>query len=573
MKNAWWELRYRIPLWGIVVLSFTGILRSQQNPVREFRGVWLTTLQGLDWPSQASRGNPEKQKSELIAILDDLQRMNLNVVIFQARSRGNAFYRSSHEPWAAELTGSLGKDPGWDPLQFAIEECRKRGLEIHAWVNMVKAWSGDGKPPSTTPLHVMYAHPTWVRLYRNEYWLDPGIPEAREYLVRIAEDIATKYDLDGIHLDYIRYPDADFDDAETFRRFGSGKSKADWRRENINGIVRDVYERVKQINAAIQIGSAPIGIFENLPTARGWQGLHAISQDSRRWLREGYHDYVCPQVYWSLRSRGGKIDFEALARDWKSGASGKHVAVGIAPYKDDVKPWLHEHIDATRTQGADGQVFFRYEHIKGESFRQRYAAKAIPPPLHWRDNVRPNPPRYLTVQRDGNASILSWQHAVPAIDGDRAFRYVVYRNARERNAGEAAQIVAVLPATETTYRDEAGSESSSYAVRALDRFRNESDAVTTSTKPLPAPSLVSATPQVSEAIPALDDLRLIAFTLPEAAHVRLRLMDSRGAEVFILVDEPKPSGTFVIGIEKTNLPDDIARFVFEAGTYRLVREF
>ncbi len=548
---------------------------AQQAPRRELRGVWLTTLSGLDWPAAADRGNLDAQKRSLTAILDRIVAMKLNAVFFQVRSRGNAFYASEREPWASELTGSFGRDPGWDPLAFAVDECHKRGLELHAWFNVFKVWSGGAVPQSAQPTHIAVRHPSWVRSYGSDVWLDPGIPEARAWCVDVAVDIARRYDIDAMHLDYVRYPDADFADDETWRRFGRGGSKADWRRANVTAFVREASQRIARIKPRVRIGAAPIGIYENLPTARGWQGLHAIAQDSRAWLREGLIDYVAPQVYWGLRARGSTIDFESLVKDWSRAAAGRHVFIGMAPYKDDVKRWLGEHIDACRAGGADGGVFFRYAHIADGAFGGRYATRALPPANTWRDHVRPNPPRALAVERS-SAVRLTWQAPATASDGEGAWMYVVHRLRGGMTTEDPASILGILPSTTTAYTDAEAVPDDEYAVTALDRSGNESEATASMpaiARRLPAPSIALPENGVSTPILGPAGLVLIAYTVAERGPVRLRLLDTRGAEAAILVDEESEPGTYIVGIERAKLPAEIERYVFEVGGMRMLRAF
>ncbi|MAT38689.1 MAG: hypothetical protein CL946_03700, partial [Ectothiorhodospiraceae bacterium] len=413
-----------------VLLAALGLLfcltvaRAQE---RELRGVWLTTLQGLDWPNPGLRGKAEAQKKALAVILDDIAAMNLNTVYFQVRTRGNAFYRSSYEPWAAELGGRLGKDPGWDPLEYAIEQCHDRGLEIHAWVNVCKVWS-HSKPGNSVPEHLVNAHPEWVARYDDDYWLDAGVPEARAYTVSVMEELIRDYDLDGIHLDYARYPEAKFDDKETYRRYGNGQALQDWRRSNINSIVRGVYDAAQRLKPGMHVGSAPIGIYTNIPGARGWEAYKVLAQDARTWLRDGYGDYAVPQLYWGMKKFGSRIDFEALVRDWCAHSAGRHIYVGTAPYKPEVGNNVTDYVKASRANGAQGIVFFRYEHIAGsKALRSIFKTKVLAPPLAWRDEVPPLPPIECIQQPAVEGHIVTWDDPGPAEDGDRPRFYAVYR--------------------------------------------------------------------------------------------------------------------------------------------------
>jgi len=292
-------------------------LFSQVYPKRETRAVWLTTVYGLDWPTAkaTSSSGIQQQKNELIQILDNLKSANFNTVIMQVRARGDLIYPSQYEPWATSLTGTLGRNPGYDPLKFAIEETHKRGMEFHAWWNVVKVKDDSTLPPNTNPPHIVLRHPEYVKYYKpnNEWWIDMGKPEARNYLINVVMELVRNYDIDGIHFDFIRYPNPDFPDSDTYALYANEYPDInEWRRENINKFVRAVYDSIKRVKPWVKVGSAPIGIYRNIcdssgvyiysrncgscpsgttPVATGWQAYCSIYQDSRRWLMEGKHDY------------------------------------------------------------------------------------------------------------------------------------------------------------------------------------------------------------------------------------------------------------------------------------------
>jgi uncharacterized lipoprotein YddW (UPF0748 family) len=526
-------------------------------------------LLGLDWPTASLRGNIAGQQGALREILDDLQRRKFNAVFFQVRSRGNAMYNSSIEPWASELTGTLGRNPGWDPLEFVIREAHDRGMSLHAWFNVCRIWS-TGQPAASTPTHIARAHPEWVQRFGDDLWIDPGIPEARNYTIRVMEDLVRKYAIDGLHFDYVRYPDRGFKDDETYRRYGKGEALADWRRGNINALVRTAYQRLTALRPSLQVGSAPIGIYENLPGAHGWEGRNAIYQDSRQWLKDGYHDYVVPQIYWGLKRRGSRIDFEALVKDWKQNSSGRHVYAGIAAYKDGVQPWLHEHVDACRDLGAEGVVFFRQEHVRNNDVAGRFDRPALWPAMPWRDHLRPNPP--LNVRFEG--SIASWDAPVPAADGDAAAWFALYGFSSDDDT--QGTLLRVLPSTARSTALPAGSDR--YALTALDAFYNESgtaeEAIAiAASEEYAAPSINLPGPRISTPQAAGDNLILLGYELWEAAYVRVRLMDGDGAEVMVLVDGVQDPGTHVIGIERSRLPQDVKRYIFETGDMRSIMDF
>jgi uncharacterized lipoprotein YddW (UPF0748 family) len=562
----------------ILLLLMPAFSTLHAQPKREVRAVWLTTLLGLDWPAKSERNNPEKQKASLRRIIKNIAEMKLNTVFFQVRSRANAFYKSSYEPWASELTGKLGKDPGWDPLAFAVEECHARGLEIHAWVNVCKVWQGSGSPPLVKPAHIVRQHPEWVEKHKDVYWIDAGIPAAREYTADVIAELVQRYDIDGIHLDYVRYPELDFSDARTYKRYGDGVPRGEWLRRNINALVKLIYDRATAQRPGLKVGAAPIGIYKSLPTARGWEGYVRLGQDSRRWLSEGYCDYVSPQIYWGLKNRGSRIDFKALVKDWRSNSSGKHIYVGTAPYRPEVLRWLFEHIDVCRNELADGLVFFRYEHIaNNDAFGGRFKYKAIPPSLPWRDDVPPAAPTKFQVRSHPNLIKLHW--TANASNSDVA-RYIVYRSDMGAvDIRKPSQILAVLPSSQTRYEDAAGTSRSGYAVTALDYMNNESMPAVPATavpvvaakdtlKPVAAPFFATALAQPFVFSPSL---LLIAYQIPEGGAIRLVLLNDENEELFILQNEFVDAGSYIIGVERERMPDDVTVCVLESGPIRIER--
>lgn len=544
----------------------------------EVRAVWLTTLLGLDWPSPALAGDAEAQKQSLREILDDIRRMHFTTVMFQVRSRGNAMFRSEREPWAGELTGSLGGDPGWDPLEFAVEEAHLRGLEIHAWVNVCRLWTGGSLPPRASPEHLCHAHPEWVKPFKEEYWLDPGIPNARRFTVQLCEELVRRYDIDGLHLDYIRYPDLSFDDQATFARYGGGKEKGEWRRENINELVRDIYSTAVSLKPWLNVGSAPIGIYQNLPTAKGWQGYFSVSQDARRWLREGYQDYVAPQIYWGLRSRGSSIDFEALARDWKQGAAGRHVYAGIAAYRPEVAKYIEEHVDACRRIGVEGSCYFRYSFTRGEGmFRHRYDTRSIPPSEAWKPNPACPAVHNLAVQESGGRRRVSWQSTPSATEGAGAARFVVYRaSSSPVDISNPGNIAAILPASQIAFVEDTPGNWF-YAVTALNRYNIESRPVqegiiTSAPAALALPGMDRSA--ISESVLTPDSsLVLLGYRVGSYGRVRLKLVNDEGRELATVIDENMEPGTYIIGIERRAGAPLIAGYVFECGEYRIRKSF
>lgn len=399
------------------------------QPKHEVRAVWIATNHQLDWPPKST--NPDIQKNALIKILDNLKSKNFNTIYFQVRSQGTVLYKSEIEPWSSYLTGKLGSSPSYDPLEFVLEEAHKRNFEVHAWINVLNIKSGDFPIPITNPIHITLVQPNWIKKYfdgtTNSYWLDPGFPEVREYIRNICIELVRNYDIDGIHLDYIRYPGKNFDDSLSYSLYGQGKSIEDFRTENITKLVSEIYDSLTIIKPSIKIGSAPIGIYENLSEARGWEGKNDVFQDSREWLKLGKQDYLTPQIYWDIESNP---KFDILARDWIRNNFNRQIIIGLGAYNPSVQKQLEQQIQLTREFGANGQSFFRYEHIKNKWFNA-YKFPAIIPPMKWKDSIPPEPPFLLSGRnypdRLGLVELV-WGIPGKAVDGDTAKYYLIYRN-------------------------------------------------------------------------------------------------------------------------------------------------
>ena len=421
------------------------------QPKEEVRAVWLTTNWALDWPKTTGETN---QKAELDAIYDNLIANNFNTVHFQIRSRGDLLYPSTIEPWAYCIGGS---DPGWDPTAYAIQQAHARGLEIHAWFVTFRAYSSATAPSASN--HVVNTHPEFVTPHEEgtatNQWIDPGVPAARDYVVSIVDEIVTNYPtFDGIHFDYCRYPEADFDDDTTFATYGVGETdKAQWRRDNINTFMASVYNLVQAKSPNMKVGSAPIGIYKSITNAVGWEAYHVLGQDARQWMISGNHDYVCPQIYWDL---GSNPKFQVLANDWVNNVGGRHVYTGINAASLGVSKkgkYPEEHvlaqrstklkaysateilnqIDAARTEGALGQSYYRYatignnvQTITDQMKASRYAYPANIPAMLWKDAIAPNAPSGLAAADNGTSYDLSWTAPTAATDGDGAIYYNVY---------------------------------------------------------------------------------------------------------------------------------------------------
>ncbi len=557
---------------------------TPQFPKREVRGVWLTTVNGADWPKPEFMGNVAAQESSLVAILETLKKANMNTVLFQVRPRGNAFYCSSYEPWSAELTGTLGQNPEWDPLQFALQEAHSRGFELHAWFNVYKVWSGSTPPPFSTPQHIVNAHREWAQVYESEWWLDPGIPEVREYLVNVALDLVSRYDLDGIHFDYMRYPSVRFEDDGTYRRHGNGMDRDDWRRENINNFVREIYDKTTQIKPMLKVGSAPIGVYQNGSGASlALEGYGAVFQDAREWLREGKNDYIAPQIYWDIGNAPGDPDFAALVNDWQKSSYGRHVYAGVAAYKDKVRAELQTEIDTTRALGALGNVFFRYEHIENTAvLGGRYKYPALIPPMPWKDSIPPYPPTHLAVNQIGDVVFqLRWNMPSAAPDSDMPRCFNIYRSTTSPvDIENPASLVSITIRSDTTYIDRVSNPvfpQYYYLVTALDKGNleskssNEAQAIATPLADMTArfaPRLVLGKNYPNP----VSRLALIGYELQDSSHVSLTVFDSAGRRVRTLTYEKQAPGICVVLLDVADLPSGTYDYILTVGSATITRK-
>ena len=351
---------------GWIWLSLGLSAFSAEAAEREFRGAWVATVYNLDWPS--GPGLPAAtQKAQLRALLDRAAELKLNAILLQVRPASDALYASTKEPWSEFLSGKAGVSPGYDPLEFAVVEAHARGLELHAWVNPFRAAiSASAKLPAN---HIATEHPEWVRRFGKQLWIDPGEPAARDYVISVITDIVRRYAVDGIHLDDYFYPyplksgQATFPDDSSWNRYGrkSGMSRADWRRENINDFVHSMYRSVKAARSKVRVGISPFGIWRPGVPATTKAGLDAYGQlfaDSRKWVAQGWVDYLAPQLYWSIRP--AEQSFPVLLDWWRAQSHGIPIWPGLATERIGSKRPAREIIEqielTRRGTSSPGQI-------------------------------------------------------------------------------------------------------------------------------------------------------------------------------------------------------------------------
>lgn len=477
-------------------------------PKREFRAVWVATVDNIDWPSK--KGLPvTDQQREIIEMFDMYQKTNLNAVVVQIRSAADAFYARGSEPWSEWLTGQQGlaPQPFYDPLDFMIEQAHQRGLEFHAWFNLDRATFG--KNSSVAPTNIMYRKPEWVLEYGGRKLVNLGLPAVRTYIASIVANVVREYDVDGIHFDDYFYPYAIagqvLRDDSAYQANYNGMKKDDWRRDNVNKLIAELRDSIRANKPWVKFGISPFGIWKNQGSdpdgsaTNGGQSYYELYADTRKWAREGIIDYVVPQVYFS--SEFARVPYKTLVEWWTRNSGKCHLYIGHGIYRvgrgSERDPgWgrLTEFPDQMRynrqQRVVQGSVFFSAKNFKLNPLNIRdslqtnfYRHPALVPPMTWLDSVPPLPPHDLKAADTPEGIELFWQQSPEALDGDGASAYIVYRFEGRRpqlRLDDPRYIVARCQGeTTTSFIDKTADPKKkyTYVVTALDRLNNESKEV------------------------------------------------------------------------------------------------
>jgi len=413
------------------------IVAPDTNPPalqREMRGLWVATVANIDWPSRSTLTG-DQQRAELKSLFDRAVAAGFNTIIFHVRPAADAVYRSSIEPWGAMLSGTQGTDPGYDPLAFAVEQAHARGLQLHAWINPFRA-GNTADSARLSPKHLFTVRRDLVRVYGSQLWLDPGEPDVHDHVMRVIADIVQRYDIDGIHADdyFYPYPETDaanrtiaFPDGATYARLGNGLTLADWRRANVDRFVERMYREVHAIKPTLAVGISPFGIWRP-GSPNGVAGLDAyatIYADSRKWLREGWVDYLAPQLYWSIGAP--QQSFPALLDWWmQENTRGRNVWPGLAAYRvaDGTSSAfgtneIPSQVSLTRARpGGSGHLLYnttstltRNGGAVAASLTELYRTRALPPGYSWLDG---SPPPAPTITVTGSLLTISPGSGEPA---------------------------------------------------------------------------------------------------------------------------------------------------------------
>ena len=481
----------------------TGNEFNNATPKRDMRGVFLPSVLSITWPSNRNAA-PAVQQAELITMLDNLKANGYNSVFLQVRPESDALYASTLEPWSYWLTGTQGTAPSplWDPLAFAVTESHARGLDLHAWLNPYRAKRGTD---TAAPNHVTVQHPDWIFTASNNAnlkILNPGIPDVTNHIVSVVQEIATNYDVDGIHFDDYFYPNAGMttnQDSQTYIDHNPTNISTieNWRRDNVNEMIGEVYDAIQTINSTnnknIVFGVSPSGIWKS-GTPSGISGLSSYSAlfgDAIAWMQAGKVDYIAPQLYWTF---GGGQDYDILSQWWNDQADTYNTQLYIsqAYYKLDssVSSWnwpaseLQNQIDENREASMDatfGQIAYRYNEIdtnmKGVNTALnsvQFQYKSFAPPIlgSGKDNICPLKPENV---RFGTLKIL-WDTPAAASDGDFPKKYVVYAFDSESeavaNMNDGSKILDIVSGNELTIT-QTQIDTKVFVVTSLDKNNNE----------------------------------------------------------------------------------------------------
>jgi uncharacterized lipoprotein YddW (UPF0748 family) len=472
------------------------------SPRQEFRGVWIASVDNIDWPSKKGLP-PDSQRAEFIHMLDVHQSAGMNAVMVQVRPATDAFYPSPMEPWSEWLTGRQGLPPWpyYDPLAFMITETHKRGMEFHAWCNPYRATFSIGKS-SIAPNHITRTHPDWFLSYGGTRYFDPGNRQAQAYVNQVIRDIVTRYDIDALHFDDYFYPytipGKEFPDAESYRKSGSNLSLEDWRRSNVDSIILSLGKTIKSVKPHVRFGISPFGVWRNIDkdpegsnTKAGQTNYDNLYANILLWMKNGWIDYVVPQLYWEFGHRAAP--YEVLLDWWDKHSHGIPCYVGLGFFKAGTNAiWkdptlLPRQVIAQRNEAhVQGAVYF-----SGKTFllnplgwtdslgRNYYRQPALIPPAPGLQTALPVAPAFRMERSVNGTGTVRRINVIPAPEASLVKLYVVSRVAEGGTGkGEILRIVPAEQATDFMLETPAADEGKyRYVISAVNRYNQESDAV------------------------------------------------------------------------------------------------
>lgn len=491
---------------GVIVLLILLTVRyasfAQAPPKRELRAAWIATVMNIDWPSEKGL-SVQRQQEEFVALLDTLKSVGMNAVIVQVRPVADAFYPSSYEPWSEYLSGTQGDftQPYYNPLAFMIEEARERGMEFHAWFNPYRASMNSSLVYAAD--HPIRRHPEWFLEYGGKYYYDPGHPEAQEFVLKSIMETVKHYDLDAVHFDDYFYPyriaNVEFPDSCSYAFYGKEtfENRDDWRRNNVDFFVEELSRRIRAEKPHLKFGISPFGVWRNIDrdstgsrTQAGQTNYDDLYADVLKWMREGWIDYVTPQLYWHI---GFEVaDYSVLVEWWDKNSYGKHLYIGQGIYRIGGKGWedpdeLVNQIQLNRTYpNVRGSMYFSAKFFMRAGngvqamMRKIYPHKALVPAMDWLPGNPPAPPQIQTITGNPSDGVhIAWKDT----GSTSSAYYVVYRfqAGDSLNLEDPAHLRAVVPRRPYPMQGWVDREADrrtgyTYVVTACDRLHNESAA-------------------------------------------------------------------------------------------------
>ena len=481
---------------------------TNAQPKYEFRGVWVATVDNIDFPSNKFL-NSFNQRAEFVNLLDMHKRNGMNAVVVQIRPAADAFYPSQYEPWSEWLTGKQGVPPSpyYDPLQFMITETHKRGMEFHAWMNPYRAEFRIGKS-SIAPTHITKVHPEWFINYGTVKYFDPGNKDVQKFVCTVVDDVVSRYKIDAIHFDDYFYPyriaGKEFEDTASFRKYGNGMDRETWRRSNVDSIILMLSKTIKNANPYCKFGISPFGVWRNIDkdpegsnTKAGQTNYDDLYADILTWLRMKWIDYVAPQLYWEFGQR--VVGYEVLVDWWARHAYGRQMYIGQGIYRAlEPKSYAWKNKNELPNQikklreypQIQGSIFFSSSTFNSnpngwsDSLRNNYyKSPAIVPPMPWIDSIQPERPELVFDSTKQNLYPYSIDfYLKPDSATERVNRYVIYHfdDIEDLNTEDPKNIKEIIVAGNNYYKYDLQSIPAQQnqiviAATALTSTNNESD--------------------------------------------------------------------------------------------------
>ena len=486
----------------LLAASAFGDVAEQSGPKREFRGAWLPTVTG-----NYMGMSENEMKSVLLQELNALENIGINAILFQIRPEADAWYKSDFEPWSRFITGSQGKNPGWDPTAFMVEECHKRGIEFHAWINPYRVKTNNGNSLSSN--HIYYNHPEWFMEYGGQTFFNPALQESRDFICFVIRDILSKYDVDAIHMDDYFYPypkdNEEIDDDFYFKVYGKGyRNKDDWRRNNVNMLIEQIHKTIKEEKPYVQLGISPFGIYRNKSSwpkgsdTNGLQNYDDLYADVLLWADKGWVDYLIPQIYWEIGHRAA--DYDRLV-DWWADNVNEDCALYIG--QDVVRTVNARDLNYPKNQldakilkqrarhEIDGFCFWPGRELidnKGnyttDLVNRYFKNPALSPVIDRFASHKPGAVRKMKAVWTIDGYVLFWTAPKVKSELEKPVKYCVYRfGSKEKvNLEDSSKLIEITTDPYISLPYDNGKKRYKYVVTSVDRFNNESKAKTKKVK-------------------------------------------------------------------------------------------